>query len=367
MSETPLGEIYIDMQLRFDPKTQEATLLALKTHTKKISEKIEKVMEEATAKGISKGAKKSADKIGRHGFSGGGFGLFTPWNPKVMTAYFSARYMHMWMNMMFKALDEAVISYFTKYKSALNKESTSSVQDTFKNIQDVRNIIPMMPTKNILYLEEVTKGTGLKATDIASELKKMIDSKVATDSKDAITKYLNMLQYNENGRTAILEKFGGSSGIANQFMNANVTKNLIDLLSGDEFEKYANKFEKILERSNQITENKLLDRAKLINSLSLDYSLAIMGRNMNKDEAERVARVKNALSLPAVSAKQIEEWNEFYKNYAKNNPTRRNKKDIQLDEDGMLYSLLKGLNHLLSSIVSMMTKGELEDAFTIKD
>lgn len=320
MSDKPLGEIFFDVRLHFDPNTEKLTVNNIKRHTKKIGKELENIVADSTAEGMVKGAKEGARKIGRHGFGGGGFGLLTPFNPKVMAAYFSARYMHMAMNSLFKMLDETIKQYFMKYQYAKKEEITDPTQKSFELLKGVREITPTMSTKTALFLEEITKGTGLKSTDIASELKKMMDAKRAGTPEEALKKYIDLLNYNDAGRTLMLQPFGGSESIASQFKYSNVKKSLLDFLSGKEFERYADSFEKLLEQSEAIEKQKLLDRANIIKSPSLKYGTASIYKEVDVAEKKRGKNIYLAESLWLKNILDDLEKDKKFRDYATKNP-----------------------------------------------
>lgn len=315
MSNAPLGEIFIDLRLNFDPNTQKLTMARVKQSAKKITKELEEAVAESVDKGMEKGAKKGASKLGRFGFGGGGFGFLTPLNPRVMAAYFSARYMHMAMNALFKTIDEVAKDYLNRYKNSLKEQSTDPTKQSLEGVKSVKDIIPDMPTKTALFLEEVTKGTGLKSTDIASELKKMIDLGVAKDTPEALKKYLDILGYNQAGRERRLGVFGGSESTAYQFKNANLQDNLLDLLSSGEFEQYAEGIDKLIEQSKIIEKQKLIDRAGIIRSRSNQYSIASIEKEFDKSEDKRRKSVDLALEAPFASIAQQLKRDKLYRDY----------------------------------------------------
>lgn len=309
-----------DVRFQFDPNTQALTVNRIKRYTKKIGKELENVVADATAKGIKKGGEEGAKKIGRFGFGGGGFGLLTPFNPKVMAAYFSARYMHAAMNSLFKMLDETIKGYFTKYRTAQKEEITDPTKKSFELLKGVKEITPTMSTKNALFLEEITKGTGLKSTDIASELKKMVDAKRAATPDEALKKYIDLLNYNDAGRTLMLQPFGGSESIASQFKYSNVKESLLDFLSKKEWERYADSFERLLEQSETIEKQKLLDKASLAKSPSFKYGIASIYKEVDDAEKKRQKNIELAESLWVKNILDNLEKDAKIREYARKNP-----------------------------------------------
>jgi len=283
MSNAPLGEIFIDLKLNFDPNSQKTAINRIKNATQKIAAQIQKIIAHATAEGLSKGAEKGAEKIGRFGFGGGGFGFLTPFQPKVMAAYISGRYMHMGMNVIFKTIDEAISKYFLGATNAIKEIGINPMQNLLKNLSKSKEILPSMSTKAALFLEEETIGTGLKATDIVSELKKMIDANQATTPEDALSKYLKLVSLNNSGMNNQLGLFGGSEAIAHQFKYSNVKDNLINVLSDKEFSKYANTIDKLLKVYDSKEANALLERGEVAKSMITDYSANKIEKDIKKE------------------------------------------------------------------------------------
>lgn len=361
MSNTPLGEILFDIRFQFDPKTEKLTVNHIKRHTKKIGKELENIVADSTAEGISKGAKEGAKKIGRHGFGGGGFGFLTPFNPKVMAAYFSGRYMHMMMNhLIFKPLDEAVTQYFTKYRSAQKEEITDPTKKSFELLKGVKEITPTMSTKNALFLEEITKGTGLKSTDIASELKKMVDAKRAATPDEALKKYIDLLNYNDAGRTLMLKPFGGSESIASQFKYSNVKESLLDFLSREEWERYADSFERLLEQSETIEKQKLLDKASLVQSPSFKYGIASIYKEADEAEKKRKKNIELAESLWVKNILDNLEKDAKIREYARKNPNIIGKIGWLADyyesikDNPKVIDALEAVNNTLLKILDIM-------------
>ena len=361
MSDAPLGQILFDVGFQFDPNTQQLTINRIKKYTKKVGKELENIIADSTSKGIKKGAEEGAKKFGRVGFAGRGFGIFSPFNPKVIGAYISGRYMHMMINnLVLKPLDEIARKYFMQYRDVQKEEITDPTKKSFELIKDVKEISPTISTKNALFLEEITKGTGLKSTDIASELKKMVDAKIVATADEALKKYIDLLNYNDAGRTLMLQPFGGSESIASQFKYSNVKESLLDFLSAEEWERYADSFEKLLEQSETIEKQKLLDKASIVKSRSFKYGAGSLYQEADKEEKKRKDKIEIAELLWIKNILDNLEKDQKFRNYAKNDPNRIGKVKWLADyyesikDNPKVISTLEAVNNTLLKILSIM-------------
>lgn len=357
MSDIPLGEIFFDIRFNFDPKTQKLTISQLKQQTKQISKQLEDIIAYSTAKGITKGAEEGVRKMGRVGFAGRGFSIFSPFNPKVMGAYFTGRYMHMMMNnLIFKPLDELVSNYFLGGKKAIKEVGTDPTKNLLTNLSASKEILPSMSTKNALFLEETMIGTGLKGSDIASELKKMIDAKRAKTPEEALGQYLKILGLSDEKISNSLALFGGSTSIAHQLKYSNVKDNLINIMSSKEFEDYANILDKALEANTLKEKSDLLTRKDVATSIITKYATnEIIEDIAKKIESERTS-VKKAKNTVAKSREEIRK-EAIKTQLLLENDMDKNLYDIIYGDRAEITVEVKKIVDLLESIYDVVSTG----------
>lgn len=264
MATEPLGNMFITVTFQMDKNGEKALLRDIQITTKKISKKMKQEISKDVASGIKDGAEQGEKAIkGRLGF--GGAGAFSPFRPEVMLAYTGARYMHMLLTkFLFNPVEDTISYYFNRKKVGFEKEGVKPTEDTLKELQAMRDVIPSITAKLGLFLQEVTKGTKIEAVDIVDELKKMINQGKAKDATEAFQKYRDILTLSEASRERALAEFGGSSSIAENIRYGNVTPNLLNYLNKQDFEKYAMSFERILKMLEEKEKAKLSGKAEVL-------------------------------------------------------------------------------------------------------
>ena len=321
MSNAPLGEIFFDVKFNFDTSSKAAMLQGMKKATNNLAKALEKITSDATSKGIDEGAKEAAQKLGRYGFGGGGgaifgkswgFGILTPWNPNVIGAYISARYMHQIINTILTTIDDVVKKYANRESNAIKETSTDPMTKTLENISQIKNVLPSISTKSAFFIDEASRGTNVKSTEIASELKKMIDHGVASNPNEALAKYIDILGYNQTGRSKRLHAFGGASSTADEFRYANVIANLNNLLTSEEYTKYVDILDELSQASEESKKKDIFSRGEYIRNHFLSrYSAAQIKKERDKEAKEKEKNSKIAKNLNAKGLSQEEELKLF--------------------------------------------------------
>jgi len=246
MATEPLGNTFITVTFELDANAEKIMIKNIKQVTKKISKQMKQQISKDVAEGIEQGAEQGGKKIkGRMGFAGGG--VLAPFRPEVMLAYTGARYMHMLLTrLVFNPIEDSISYYFNRKKMGFETQGVKPTEETLKDLQTMRDVLPSITAKLGLFLQEVSKGTKIDAVDLVEELKKMIDQGKARDATEAFQKYRGILSMPENARKNALMEFGGSLSLAENLRYGNVTPNLLNYLNSKEFEKYATSFENML-------------------------------------------------------------------------------------------------------------------------
>jgi hypothetical protein len=246
MSTEPLGNTFITVTFELDANAEKMMIKNVKQVTKKISKQMKQQISKDVAEGIEQGAGEAEKKIkGRLGFAGGG--ILGPFRPEVMLAYTGARYMHMFLTrFVFNPIEDIISHYYNRKKMGFETQGVKPTEETLKELQGMRDILPDITAKLGLFLQEITKGTNLDATDIVSELKKMIDQGKAQNVTEAFEKYRSILTMSGFAREKALTDFGGSLSVAENLRYGNVTPNLLNYVNSKEFERYSTVFEDIL-------------------------------------------------------------------------------------------------------------------------
>jgi len=246
MATEPLGNTFITVTFELDANAEKIMIKNIKQVTKKISKQMKQQISKDVAEGIEQGAEQGGKKIkGRMGFAGGG--ILGPFRPEVMLAYTGARYMHMFLTrFIFNPIEDIISNYYNRKKMGFETQGVKPTEETLKELQGMRDILPDITAKLGLFLQEITKGTSLDAADIVSELKKMIDQGKAQNVTEAFEKYRSILTMSGFAREKALTDFGGSLSVAENLRYGNVTPNLLNYVNSKEFERYSTVFEDIL-------------------------------------------------------------------------------------------------------------------------
>lgn len=322
-----LSEMTMSIKFEIDGKSLNFSQYQINKSFVKMSQYLSKQITKAVSKGLQGGIKEGVQKgsadvkgkgllsnlfgvSGRFGFAGGGFGVLSPFMPKVVGAYIAGRYMHMFVNALLNPMEKFLTDLMKSYSTRVKEKVGTPMEELVESIQNVQNILPTMGTKSAFFLSELTKGTTVTPDAIAQDLKNMMIAGKASSPEQALRAYTSALEMPDTARDKILYDLTNgqySSNTAQELKYANAKNNLFSVMSPEKIDNFVMYLSSLINNAKEVeqkTLENLSDRFKVEELITKSTHDLIddSQKKLTEEQGKNKKLIDKALSEPRESS-----------------------------------------------------------------